>query len=280
MTLYYIFTADEAEHQLAYGFRYSVVDMTLNGGLGDVTDKNVLLHADGTEKLTSTLAINGKDFWIITKAHQDVFNVFRMDCNGISSQPIVSHAGTSYFASGNYADAVGCLKVSPDGKKLATTLPTKSGWEIFDFDNATGIVSNAIRITLSQGTNYGVEFSPNSELVYIASESTSISGAIFQYRIYPYDQTSIQNSRYRVDSSLLNKASLQMGMDGKIYSANVRDSSLNVISNPNVYGPGCGFLRREVHTEPGYVHRGLPAFDNSKNIEYSQGNYPGRKFWQ
>ena len=39
--IYYIFTTDASGGQ--NGFQYSIVDMTLNGGLGDATTINVLL---------------------------------------------------------------------------------------------------------------------------------------------------------------------------------------------------------------------------------------------
>ncbi|HPG72994.1 MAG TPA: hypothetical protein PLM49_01800, partial [Bacteroidales bacterium] len=42
---YYVFTLDASENHLENGWRYSIVDMNLNGGLGAVTDtKNMLLE--------------------------------------------------------------------------------------------------------------------------------------------------------------------------------------------------------------------------------------------
>src|SRR4030095_1382999 len=38
--LYYVFTTDCAEDSFADGLRYSVIDLTLNGGLGDVIERN------------------------------------------------------------------------------------------------------------------------------------------------------------------------------------------------------------------------------------------------
>ena len=52
---YFIFTIDELEFDAYTGLHYSVVDMTLNGGLGDVeaANKNILLTPDSlTEKIT------------------------------------------------------------------------------------------------------------------------------------------------------------------------------------------------------------------------------------
>src|SRR6187401_1070532 len=46
-TIYYVFTTAEA--QGATGFCYSIVDMTLQGGLGDVTTKNIQLFTPSAE---------------------------------------------------------------------------------------------------------------------------------------------------------------------------------------------------------------------------------------
>ena len=62
---YYIFTVDPFERN-QYGFRYSIVDMTLNNGFGDIndTDKNIELLSESTEKVTSVKHKNGMDYWV------------------------------------------------------------------------------------------------------------------------------------------------------------------------------------------------------------------------
>src|SRR6188768_434859 len=50
-TIYYLFTVDEVGGP--NGFRYSIVDMSLQSGLGDVTTKNTLIQNTMTEKLTA-----------------------------------------------------------------------------------------------------------------------------------------------------------------------------------------------------------------------------------
>ncbi|MBS1564814.1 MAG: hypothetical protein JST39_10515, partial [Bacteroidetes bacterium] len=49
--LYYVFTSDAIEFNVMLGYNYSEIDMTLDGGKGDVTRRNVPLYAPGTEKL-------------------------------------------------------------------------------------------------------------------------------------------------------------------------------------------------------------------------------------
>ncbi len=59
-TKYYIF------HHAFESLKYSIVDMTLDGGLGDVTDKNMLaIDALLIEKLHAVKHANGRDWWVV-----------------------------------------------------------------------------------------------------------------------------------------------------------------------------------------------------------------------
>jgi len=65
--IYYIFTVDRWQDDFVNGLRYSIVDMTLDGGLGDITsDKNILLHDKVAEKITAIHHSNNQDVWILT----------------------------------------------------------------------------------------------------------------------------------------------------------------------------------------------------------------------
>ena len=60
--IFYVFTVAGAA-----SLCYSVVDMTLNAGLGDVTAvKNVALCSPVTEKVTAIKHCNNNDIWVIT----------------------------------------------------------------------------------------------------------------------------------------------------------------------------------------------------------------------
>jgi len=65
-TIYYIFTVDGITGSNG-GFYYSEVDMTLDGGFGNVTTpNNTQLFANACEKVTAILHQNGSDFWIVS----------------------------------------------------------------------------------------------------------------------------------------------------------------------------------------------------------------------
>jgi len=261
-TIYYIFTADAVENNLANGYRYSIVDMQLAGGLGAVTTKNVLLAPRCTEKLTATTHANGIDAWILTATYGDSsFRAFKLTCSGLDTIPIISKVGTPHLGPPfSFGDPVGCMKVSPDGKKLATTRPLRYGWEILDFNNATGVLSNPIFIPQREDRIFGVEFSPSSKLLYIATECCSSDGSIHQFKIDIHDSITIKNSHYRVDSSFHYKNGIQLGPDNKIYTTNSEDSSLNVIHYPDIYGPGCNYVYKAINLNGRYAQRCLPTF--------------------
>ena len=88
--IYYVFTVDkEAGDE---GLRYSIVDLNLDGGLGDVVSKNVLLYTPSTEKIA--VIRNGCSFWVLT--HQTDSNNFvahKVDATGVNNTPVISSTG-------------------------------------------------------------------------------------------------------------------------------------------------------------------------------------------
>ncbi|MBK6639998.1 MAG: hypothetical protein IPG39_01560 [Bacteroidetes bacterium] len=64
---YYLFSGSMTE-PIAKGFLYSKIDMTLNGGLGAVVQKNVRLHSfRNGDCVTAIKHGNGKDWWVFSK---------------------------------------------------------------------------------------------------------------------------------------------------------------------------------------------------------------------
>ena len=137
---FYIFTADEEGGP--NGFRYSAVDITLNGGLGDVTVKNILLHSPVSEKIAATKHCNGKDIWVVTHAYgSDAFYAYLVTASGVNTTPVISHTGN--FIPVTYATMAGQLKISRDGTKIAAA-NGEIGVDLLDFNNQTGVISNPL----------------------------------------------------------------------------------------------------------------------------------------
>ncbi|WP_053992201.1 T9SS type B sorting domain-containing protein [Mangrovimonas sp. TPBH4] len=282
---YYIFTVDEPHHfnSSAFpnnedgdgvndGLMYSLVDMSLNGGLGDVDpfEKNIqLITYDTTdpdevdfkcsEKITAVKADDCSSFWVITH-FTDSFYAFKVDINGVDTTPVVSVVGPEVPVSGYRRNGLGYLKASPDGSKLAaahhgfaTELAGESGGGIylFDFNNETGEVTNSLELysPINNNSPYGLEFSSQNTKLY-GTVSQGIDGAgasqVIQWNL---DANDIPNSQVVIHSSgQMASGALQLGIDKKIYRAQVNFSNINgsgqylgIIHNPEASGAAANY---------------------------------------
>lgn len=255
-SIYYVFTADNDAGP--DGIRWSEVDMTLNGGLGAVTaNKNILLKTPSCEKLCAVRHCNGTDIWVISHDwNSNVFTSWLVDgINPIGSSTTWSIAGS--VISGIPQSAYGQLKASSDGKKLGACYYglTNSGAnrvEIYDFNNLTGVVSNALTLTTTDIGPYGCEFSQSGRLFY----ATTNNGRLLQWDLC---SSNIVGSKFLVTNAGPFFGSLQMANNGKIYTNRMTQNILSSINFPEVYGFGCGFVLNAV-TLTGAARAGLPNF--------------------
>ena len=274
-TSYYVFTTDAFyQSNLKNGLRYSIVDMCLDNESGDIIvgSKNTLLLDTVAEKLTACKHSNGIDYWIVThKYWSNEFYAFLLTANGIEDT-VISNIGSIHMDINNptsTAAAIGQMKISPDGTKIAlvfsNTVPTVI--ELFDFDNSTGSISNNISLPSEDG-EYGISFSPDNSKLYI---STVWFGTIYQYDLLA--------SGGNPDSIIASKTliaqlgtglccvveGLQLGPDGKIYVAREGKDFLAVINNPNTGGTACNFIDAAVDLNGMVCYLSLPGFVDSYN---------------
>ncbi len=253
---YYIFTVDN--NIGSGGFRYSLVEMDRNGGNGAVlsSEKNRLLFAPATEKITAVQHKNGRDVWLIAHAwNSDAFYVYRIGTFGLSSFPFVQSVGTAH--EGVNRNAHGYMKASPDGKKLAVGIGETGICEIFDFDNQSGRIGNVRRID-GYDYIYGLEFSPNSEKLFLSFRyETDIHG----FDITAGSSSAIEASRFIITTQFPIGA-LQLGPDERIY-ASKRENSLGVIFNPNADPASINYLDQGIELQGRVATLGLPTFVQS-----------------
>jgi len=273
--IYYVFTTDMTAN--SNGFCYSIVDMALAAGLGSVTVKNAPLYTPTCEKQVAVRHCNGRDVWIITHHYgTNEFRTYLLTAAGIAANPVVSAIGE--IPAGNYASTVGQLKISPDGKKLAMATVTSSipnslgdgGFQLFDFDAGTGVVSNSLSLVSSQnltmGANaYGVEFSPDGTKLYGATSpgfSPNYTCTLHQWNICAPNSQAIIASQYSMGLTGPFVGSLQRAIDGKIYLTPSNSQSLHVINNPNAVGAAMNFVLNGQNIAPGAGRLGLPNYIN------------------
>ena len=258
---YYIFTTDYIGS--ADGLRYSIVDMTGGGGNGAVTTKNILLTTPVTEKLTAVMSSNGCDIWIITHDwNSDAFRAYLLTVSGIIAAPIISNVGSVHSDAPGTSNATGQLKASPDGKRLACAINLDGKVEVFDFNNATGQVTNPISI--GGYTNViGVEFSPNNDVLYFTTNYRYIRQADLTAGTAAAVIASVTQVGGPTNALTF---TLQWSPDGKIYATANNQNYLSVINNPNVLGAGCNFVDNGQNI-PGKSKNGLP---NTAHINFTE----------
>lgn len=251
---YYVFTPGP--------YVYCIVDMTMDNGNGAViaTEKNNLLTNNNSEKIAGLLALNQTDIWVITYgANESRFNVYKISPTGIDTTPVVSQFTT---ASGFF----GYMKISPDGTKIAMANFGQT-FHLYDFDVATGVVSNKKDIPISIGGfgSYGIEFSPNNNLVYVADHRGQ--DRVFQYNITLSTTALISSSVVPLAANGPALGGIQLGPDNKIYVAREGAGFLGVINNPDVIGAGCLYVEEAVSLAGKTSNLGLPGFVASALVQ-------------
>jgi gliding motility-associated-like protein len=237
--------------QNTYPYSYNIIDMNLNGGLGDVTNKNTIIKYFGTEKMVAIPNANGSDIWWICRDWTNSFYSYKINCTGFqNSNPVISNIGFD-INNDNSLLSRGDIKASPDGNFIACAY--REYFELYRFNKATGVLSNPIFIPgrfypMTGSECVGVEFSPNSKVLYITERffnpvNNGSLGSITQYNLSTYDSTAIENSRYivRIDGGEgFGDGGLQLGPDNKIYH-NDAGNYIDIINKPNIVGIGCNY---------------------------------------
>ena len=269
--VYYIFTVDWIGGQK--GLNYFTVDMNLDEGLGDVVGidniptANNLLNSPLSEKITAIKASNEEAFWIISYK-QAKFYVFKVNNTGVIDLALPGNSGFQ-----GSTDARGYLKTSPDGTKLVSANMT-AGIFIYDFNSATGVVTNERELDVLGEFSYGVEFSPQSKKLYVStgdfkvdSEAEIIPATekLFQFNLdIPLPtEANLNTSRVELHSYVNQRGALQVGIDGKIYRAIDNTSFLGVINDPESDGVLSNYEHNAIGLGGKISTHGLPPFIQS-----------------
>ena len=258
---YFLVTLDDYTEQAPNsedeGVRYSEIDMSLDNGLGVVTqNKNIhLFGTTTTEKVCVVPHSNGCDFWVICKVvDSNNFYSYHISSNGFNVNPVIST--TSFFVDAR----PGQMKVSPDNKLLSYVVPSSSDYQglyVFNFNNSTGSITEKFADTTANENQYGTAFSPNSKVLYKCAGS----------RIYQYDVSTTTNNDFITSktifiSSTSGLQSMQLAPDGKIYIARPilisLSGRLGVINNPNVLGENCNYVSEQQDLGGRFCLAGLP----------------------
>ncbi len=249
---YYVFHNDYMDFRRFNGFAYTEVDMSLRGGLGDVVQstKNTILADTIAERITAIKMKGRTGYWVIV--HQPLKNnvlsnnylSYAVTPAGVNPVPVVSNVGPAP-KSYDYSTS---FKASPCGDKIATAFQNSGSVVLFDFDATTGRLSNPrsdiYTINVPRRNLYGIEFSEDGALLYVARTGANPLAEILQYSTMVNTSAAFVNSRVSLKDPLIdNYRGMQRGPDGKIYflygDPRLDFKLLGVIQYPNLPGTAC-----------------------------------------
>jgi len=246
---FYIFTVDGMGG--VSGLRHSLVDMSLNGGNGDIvpgaTNKNVLLKEPVSEKIAACKDPITGDFWIIAHDLSDNFLEYKVTNTGVQS--LLATIPIGVLDAGMPYNFVGYLKFSPNGKKLAMASYSSRMVEVFDFNSSTGAITGGLTITdpVNLYNAYGIEFSPSSQYLYTTGAGNGSGGNRSYLNQYDLIDPNVASSppvtlaSFIPDKGIYGFGALQLGPDNRIYVDRFGYSSLAFINNPDNGGASCNY---------------------------------------
>jgi hypothetical protein len=247
---YYVFSLTDQSYGSALGaagyLYYSIVDVSLNNGNGDVVagQKGIFIDSGFTESMTG-VGGNSCNIWITagglstTTGQANVFKSYELTAAGLNTTPVISTVTGPPLISGSGYEGIVKLNFSPNRKKLLRSrLGHPNGLELMDFNAATGIVSNLISIDSGSQTGYlGACFSPDNNKIY----ATEYGTGVFQFDLNNTTTAAITASKTIVDSA--GNSELKYAPDGKIYyfprSSTQNIYYLKTINAPNAVGLLC-----------------------------------------
>lgn len=249
--IYYIFTTQDINDS-THVLSYSIVDMRLNGGKGEVTALNIPLYSPSTERLTAVKNTKDSSYYIVTHDYKTgnirSFNLTKQGIAPSKNYPLSTPQTTPNSGEGQ-------MKISTNAKRMGVIVPGPPNniLEIYDYTDTTGAISGKIVINLGPAPPkaYGLEFSEDGKKVYVSMQGDSAKGIaslLLQYDLQTKDSLIIAQSRITIDSTTsVIYGALQYAPDGKIYVALKGKPTLGVINNPN------GISKRQIN----YIEKGL-----------------------
>ena len=258
---YFVFSVDAQIGQLLY----AIVDISLNGGLGSVISSNNLLLNEATEKITAVQHGENNGIWVL--GHEwgnNRFYAWLIDESGNINAPVISSVGVDH--SGNDGNAIGYMKFSPIGDKVALAIFEGRVVETFDFDMVNGTLSNPQTITGIGGGDgpYGIEFSPNGDWLYFTESG---SAPCVGCRLIQIDVDEPGGDLSTISHSVIDQdrafGAIQVAPDNKLYVAELERGYLHAINSPNNAASAIDYELDATFLGGAITNFGLPTFIQS-----------------
>ncbi len=241
--VYYLFTMEELEFDgdgvvpsepNGRGLSYFKIDMSLNGGLGDVVEADVQVYDYSYEGICAIRHSNGTDYWILINQDTSGIGVYSVTQNGVQLAGVYPYP---VFYSG-----FGIIKSSPNlvgiGSPCCNKVMTSAG--LYDFNLSTGVLT--LESDLGAASPYYFEFSPNGLYLYASIfDPNTFASNLVQYNVFAPSQTGqTVESTAQVIEPNFDGLYLQLASDGKIYFTEQSfgfTTLLGTINCPNTSDP-------------------------------------------
>ncbi len=266
---YYLFSV-RSPGIFVSGLFYTVINMRLDGGLGDIVPGEKLIPVPGGEYagnvITGTRHHNNKDVWIVNRNRHNSYKYlsYLITTSGIDTIPVQSQS--TVYVNDNANLKISFIRISPDGTKLVCLYDTII--EYCSFNSITGVVTPLFHVkctpgNVNQDVNYcGAEWSVDNHYLYMTCQINN--GSLFQFDATLTDSAIFKQSEVEIttniDAPVFWGIQLQRGPDNKIYLPIYKDS-LDIINNPSIMGLGCNYQKDAVCLLSGNISRtGFPQF--------------------
>jgi hypothetical protein len=241
---------------------YTIIDITLNGGMGGVVpgQKNIVaLQAPINPQLATCRHANGRDWWIIAiRDSSDIIYKLLLTPTGVTTpiQQSISVPPTP--------NLFGQINFSPDGKKMAyiyydgTWGALNFTLRIFDFNRCSGLFSNTQVLSFPEtDVGLGLAFAGNSKFLYISTvkkiiqmnvDTTNIAASIDTVAVY-------DGYCYPYNFLCTDFWLMYLAANGKIYiSSGSSVIDMSYINYPDSSGIACDVKQHAIRT-PNYFVR-------------------------
>lgn len=240
---------------------YSLVDMNINGGLGDiVSGKKTISIIDDTltwGRITSCKHANGRDWWVIMhRYYSDLYyKVLVTPDTMIVSQQNIGRVIT--------LDPAGMSCFDPLGDQYAT-VSIDNNLDLLNFDRCTGefSVKELINVPTSYAA-FGAAFSASGRYLYVCTNVNVFQFDTWASPIFSsIDTVATWDTLYSPFATYFFMEDL--ASDNKIYITTYGGTDkMHVINNPDIAGAGCNLIQNQI-TLPSYNALSTP---NSVNYD-------------
>jgi hypothetical protein len=232
---------------------YTIVDSKLKGGIGDATEKNVMIIYDRISEvgIRACKHGNGRDWWIIVpQMGTHGYYTTLLTPEGVA-KPNFQLVDKDSISQYNFA---GQSVFSPDGSTYAHGDP-EAGLSILKFDRCNGKLSSLLSIKDTMPlVCMGMAISPNSRFLYVAKRNWLI-----QYDLWAEDvaksavEVGVYDGYTLPIGTQTSFYKCQLAPDGKIYIGSTNGvQTFHTIHQPDLKGALCDFKQHDFELKRRY----------------------------